>query len=337
MTDDDEEVFEMAVDDEPGDEEEREAVEEKPARKKKTTKTAKGKAGKKKAGTRKNRPGKKKRPRPSGGGLKRVFDMSTPKGKVAVVAAVVIVALVIFAAYGRFTGEGPFGGDGDDEAPPNQAPSAVFDITPSTGALVGEVVDFNAIDSRDPDGVLDEEHFKWDIDASDGVDFESPDLQGKSVQWTYEATGQYTITLQVEDSKGATAEARNILNVTQMPAEVTMVSTKFGGTVVIPLEYYSLGITVVSLNGDAGIGNFSYMIIPSGGDENDTIAEGEVSSLSAGSRPVGFTDWDDDDMFSEGDSFTISVNDLDPQPQTGDRFILVYNPAPDKTSEVTLS
>ena len=333
MTDDDE-VFEMEVNDEPGEEEELEEVEEKTARKKKTTKTAQGKGGKKKAGTRKKRPGKKKRPRPSGGGLKRVFDMSTPKGKVAVAAAVVIVALVIFAAYGRMTGEGPFGGDSDDEAPPNQAPSAVFVMDPLTGAQVDEVVYLDARGSRDPDGALDEEAFSWDIDASDGVDFESPDLQGKIVEWTYEETGQYTITLRVEDNKGATSEASKTLNVTQMPADVSMTSTHTS-LPVLP-DTFTVSINTVSAGGDAGIANFSYRITQSG-VTNETIDEGEVSSLGPTTSPVSFWDTDGDEKFSTGDSFIIQIENLDPQPQTGDLFILVYNPAPDKTSEVTLS
>ncbi len=104
-------------------------------------------------------------------------------------------------AYGNkiytddYTATAETGGD-------NLAPTAAFTTEPDTGAAP-LVVQFNAADSRDPDGddptILHRYH--WDFgDGSDPVTTLYPDIRHE-----YTQSGSYTVTLTVNDAKGAIA------------------------------------------------------------------------------------------------------------------------------------
>ena len=83
----------------------------------------------------------------------------------------------------------------------NDPPTA--NAGPDQRVELGQDVAFDGRGSTDNIGIVS---YKWDIDASDGVDFESPDLTGPNptLSGGYSAFGTYTVTLQVEDAAGNT-------------------------------------------------------------------------------------------------------------------------------------
>ncbi|WP_435125635.1 PKD domain-containing protein [Halobaculum sp. D14] len=93
--------------------------------------------------------------------------------------------------------------------PKNKPPSAVFDVsTPSP--QVGETVRFDAAASSDPNGSI--ERYRWDL-TGDG----SRDATGETVEFTYQETGEYTVSLTVVDDDGATATSRGTVTVSESP------------------------------------------------------------------------------------------------------------------------
>jgi PKD repeat protein len=80
----------------------------------------------------------------------------------------------------------------------------IAEAGPDQRVELGRDVTFDGRGSTDNIGIVS---YKWDVDASDGVDFESPDLTGPNPTLTggYTAFGTYTVTLQVEDAAGNTA------------------------------------------------------------------------------------------------------------------------------------
>ncbi len=104
-------------------------------------------------------------------------------------------------------------GPGDAPAPPNQAPEASFELTPTSGMTPLTVV-FDASASTDVDGTI--ETYAWDF--GDGAT--SSELMPSH---TYETAGTYEVTLTVSDDAGATAEATRSVEVTKAePVHVQM-------------------------------------------------------------------------------------------------------------------
>ena len=88
--------------------------------------------------------------------------------------------------------------------PINEPPVAVLTITP-TSAKVGEVVNFDFLDSSDPDGDSLEYRLRWDSDTEPGNNEWSTDwFTDTSKTHIYDTAGTKTAWLQVKDSKEAT-------------------------------------------------------------------------------------------------------------------------------------
>ena len=83
--------------------------------------------------------------------------------------------------------------------PANARPIALFFAVPSVAAP-GTEVEFNATDSRDPDGNLT--RFEWDFEG-DGTFEEGPPV----VRRLYDTAGNYAVRLRVTDDANASAEA----------------------------------------------------------------------------------------------------------------------------------
>ena len=87
--------------------------------------------------------------------------------------------------------------------PFNTAPTASFTASASSG-VAPLTVNFSAILSRDPDGII--VTYEWDFgDGGSG--------SGKSASHTYSAAGTFTVVLQVTDDNGAQATAQKTITV----------------------------------------------------------------------------------------------------------------------------
>jgi PKD repeat protein len=80
----------------------------------------------------------------------------------------------------------------------NQPPVAVARATPTSGD-VGMTVNFDGSGSSDPNG--DPLTYAWDLDADGAFD----DSTAVSPSWTYNAAGNYRVSLRVSDGRGGTA------------------------------------------------------------------------------------------------------------------------------------
>lgn len=80
----------------------------------------------------------------------------------------------------------------------NQALSAVFTATPMEGDAPLKVA-FDASDSTDPDGIIEE--YNWDLDG----DGEFDDDEGIKIEYEFEEAGDYTVGLKVTSTTGETA------------------------------------------------------------------------------------------------------------------------------------
>ena len=90
----------------------------------------------------------------------------------------------------------------------NQAPTAVATATPVSGVMPLAVT-FSGLGSTDPD-VGDVLTYAWDLDGDTQLD----DSTLAQPTFTYETPGTYTVTLQVTDTRGATALATVTVTVT---------------------------------------------------------------------------------------------------------------------------
>jgi len=104
----------------------------------------------------------------------------------------------------------------------NMAPSASFDVTPSSPET-GETVTFDGVDSTDDDGTIVE--FSWDFDGDGIADESTADPESEHV---YDDSGEYDATLTVEDDDGATATAEVTVEVD--PSDGTPTETDSAGT-----------------------------------------------------------------------------------------------------------
>jgi PKD repeat protein len=95
----------------------------------------------------------------------------------------------------------------------NIAPKAVIH-TDVTSGYVPLTVQFDAGGSIDPDGGM--VSYQWNF--GDG----ESDI-GEAVGHTFQATGEYTVTLTVEDNEGATAQAQITITAEEESAEVTLI------------------------------------------------------------------------------------------------------------------
>ncbi len=87
----------------------------------------------------------------------------------------------------------------------NRQPVAQFSYQPSQ-PLVGENVRFDASGTYDPDGVISS--YRWDLDGNGTFD-----ASGRTTSRSYLVPGSYSVTLQVRDNRGATAQTTRTVNV----------------------------------------------------------------------------------------------------------------------------
>lgn len=122
--------------------------------------------------------------------------------------------------------------------PVNAPPEASFTYSPAN-PMVNEPLTFNASSSYDPDGKIVAYNWKF----GDGTE-----SSGNIVNHTYAAPGTYTVTLKVEDNRGALSEAR--LNVTVFAAKIIVGSLTLsrGERGLIPVIAYARNLGAYNLN-----------------------------------------------------------------------------------------
>ena len=118
------------------------------------------------------------------------------KRKLILVVLVLILAIFLSGCNG-----------GGVPTAPNQAPTASFTATPTSGvAPLG--VAFNASNSSDSDGSITS--YAWDFkDGSTG--------NGQSINHTFSSIGSYNVLLTVTDNEGASDSTTKTINVTETP------------------------------------------------------------------------------------------------------------------------
>ncbi len=136
----------------------------------------------------------------------------------------------------------------------------VAEAGPDNSTDEGSQIVFNGSASTDDFGII---LYYWDVDASNGLDWITPDLIGEEVIWTYNIPGIYEVTLKVIDADGGWDTA--ILNATVNditppvanagPTDSTDEDTEyiFDGTG----SYDPEGGTIISYYWDFGDGNFT--------------------------------------------------------------------------------
>ncbi|MFB6099813.1 MAG: PKD domain-containing protein, partial [Candidatus Nanohalobium sp.] len=92
--------------------------------------------------------------------------------------------------------------DNGDTEEPNDAPTAKFSYSPSS-PRVGQQVTFDASSSSDDSGIVD---YSWSFGDGDSS-------SGSTVTHTFEETGNYPVSLTVEDSEGETDTTMKYVNV----------------------------------------------------------------------------------------------------------------------------
>ncbi|MDX2109157.1 MAG: PKD domain-containing protein [Verrucomicrobiota bacterium] len=99
-----------------------------------------------------------------------------------------------------------------------QAPVAVINASPNP-ASVGQLVTLDARGSYHQDPSYKIIDYRWDFDASDGVDFANPDGVGPVVTYAFSKVNPYTISLRVSDNHNPPDYDTEsyVFNVTQPP------------------------------------------------------------------------------------------------------------------------
>lgn len=92
----------------------------------------------------------------------------------------------------------------------NQSPTAEFTVSPSSSPETGESVTFDASNSSDPDGAIN--NYEWSIDSAT--------YTGETVEHTFEDFDQYTVKLTVTDNDGATDTTTQLIHTT-VPTEAS--------------------------------------------------------------------------------------------------------------------
>jgi hypothetical protein len=107
----------------------------------------------------------------------------------------------------------------------NNAPYAVFGVTPTTGA-VDTVFMFDASDSWDAEDSADllEVRWDWETDGTWDTDYST----NKVATHQYTTVGSYTVTLEVKDTEGSTDQTTRTVTVTA-PQPATEWDQTFGG------------------------------------------------------------------------------------------------------------
>ncbi|MGM0592048.1 MAG: malectin domain-containing carbohydrate-binding protein [Halobacteriota archaeon] len=201
----------------------------------------------------------------------------------------------------------------------NESPTASFDVSPSS-PTVGETVSFDASASSDADGSL--ASYEWEF--GDG----ETDT-GETATHTFDAAGDYDVTLTVTDDDGATDSVTQTVTVgesaTAGAASVSI--TPDSGT---EASTYGGGSFEVTNTGDQQISSVAFdlssaampdMVFDPDGTAGDQAAKG-LSIDSESGDGVGVVSTADDDVFSQPhngvdgddgyDVLTIEFTDFEP-------------------------
>jgi PKD repeat protein len=117
----------------------------------------------------------------------------------------------------------------------NQFPDAAFTFAPSN-PRPGQVVDFDATSSTDPDGTV--AGYEWDLDGDGTVD-----ATGERTSFSYGTAGNYTVRLNVTDDDGAFGRRSKVVRVGTAGRPLTGLRA----TSVVPYadsQYQTLAFTV---------------------------------------------------------------------------------------------
>lgn len=181
----------------------------------------------------------------------------------------------------------------------NKAPTASFSTTPSTGGAPLQV-SFNAGNSEDPDGIIDE--FEWEFgDGTTG--------NGSTINHTYENTGEYTITLTVTDNDGSTATTTGSVTVELSGPTANLSVDTQEGEAPLTVSFDLSG----SKDPDGVVGEYSLQF----GDGNSTSGTDPLNVIEhtyekAGKYKPKLKVIDGDDL-SATDTATITVNKPPPE------------------------
>ncbi|MEK8021637.1 MAG: PKD domain-containing protein, partial [Candidatus Parabeggiatoa sp.] len=181
--------------------------------------------------------------------------------------------------------------DDSDSKPVNQKPTATFSITPETGEAPLTVA-LDGSTSTDTDGTI--ASYAWT--ASDGQMAE-----GQNAELTFNEAGDYTITLEVTDNDGATAQVQKTVSVqaNQQPTATLSVSPTSGKT---PLTVKLDGST--STDTDGTIASYAWTA------SNGQTAEGQNAELTfnqAGEYTITLKVTDNDGATHSASSQQITV------------------------------
>ena len=129
----------------------------------------------------------------------------------------------------------------------NDPPSATFTVTPET-PTVDDPVSFDASESFDPDGEV--VTYRWNF--GDGGQAGSPG-QGRTTTHVYDEPGTYSVTLEVVDDDGATAQVTQEVTVADDPVARCTVSDRTvasGEKVLINASESNADLIAIDVDGD---------------------------------------------------------------------------------------
>jgi PKD repeat protein len=188
----------------------------------------------------------------------------------------------------------------------NRAPVSSFTATPSA-VNKGQLVNFDASASSDPDGTIAK--YEWDLDGNGS--FETNTGTTPTASRSYSAAGPVETKLRVTDDKGTTAVSTRIVTVTLLPPTAAITATP---------NPADTGATVVfsgsaSSDPDGTIAKYEWDLDGNGSYETNTgtTPTASRSYSTAGSVEVKLRVTDDDGQTATA-SHTVTINNRPPAP-----------------------
>ena len=131
-------------------------------------------------------------------------------------------------------------------APPNQAPTAAFTVSPAS-PVVGQTVTFNASGSLDPDGTIVSHAWSFGTGATG---------TGIAPSYTYSSPGTYAVTLTVTDNGAATGTTTQSVTVVAAPQPDLLVTSLTHAPTNPAIGQVTAWTIVVRNQGNAAAGSF---------------------------------------------------------------------------------